>query len=248
MMAYVYKHIRLDNNEIFYIGVGSDERRIDSDKSRNKFWKNIVKKHGIKREIIEDNLSWEDAIIREQYWIKFYGRKNNNTGILCNMTDGGEGSYGRILSEETKNKISESHKGKTLTYEHKLKISDGNKGIPKPKPENFGEQMREIMKGRIRTEDSKIKQSISTKETLLKIKDKLKEKSKGIKNSNSVRYFLFDVVNNKNIEIDGYRNVLVYYNRISNQSKKDAMFLIKKIKENQIEELKFVKSIKINSK
>ena len=104
------------------------------------------------------------------------------------------------------------------------------------------------MKGRIRTEDSKIKQSISTKETLLKIKDKLKEKSKGIKNSNSVRYFLFDVVNNKNIEIDGYRNVLVYYNRISNQSKKDAMFLIKKIKENQIEELKFVKSIKINSK
>jgi len=247
-MAYVYKHVRPDNNQVFYIGIGSDEQRIDSNKSRNKFWINIVKKHGIKREIIEDNLSWSDAMIREQYWIKFYGRKNNNTGILCNMTDGGEGSYGRVLSEESKKKISESHKGKTMTNEQKMKISEGNKGKSKPKPQNFGEQMRQIMKGRIRTEESKIKQSISTKETLLKIKEKLKEKSKGSKNSNAVRYFLFDVINGKNIEIDGYKNVLEYYNLISNQKKKDAMFLIKKIKENHIEQLKFLKSIKINSK
>ena len=68
-MSYIYKHIRPDTNEVFYIGVGVDERRINSNQSRNKFWKNIVNKHGIIREIIEDNLSWDDAIKREQYWI-----------------------------------------------------------------------------------------------------------------------------------------------------------------------------------
>jgi hypothetical protein len=248
IMSYIYKHIRPDTNEVFYIGVGVDERRINSNQSRNKFWKNIVNKHGIIREIIEDNLSWDDAIKREQYWIKFYGRKNNNTGRLCNMTDGGEGSYGRILSNETKQKISESNKGKKMTNEQKIKISEGNKGKPKPKPKDFSEKMRNITTGKVRTEESKIKQSITTKKTLSKIKDRLKEKSKGIKNSNAVRYFLFDVINSKEIEIDGYKTVLDYYNIISHQSKKDAMFLIKKIKENQIEELKFIKSIKINSK
>jgi hypothetical protein len=51
------------------------------------------------------------------------------------MTDGGEGTYGRFLSEETKNKISQSHMGKKLSPDHIKKISDGNKG--KPKPDGF---------------------------------------------------------------------------------------------------------------
>ena len=106
-MAYVYKHIRPDTNEVFYIGIGTKKNRINDNKSRNKFWKNIVKKYGIIREIIEDNLTWDEACIREKHWINFYGRKNNKTGILSNMTDGGEGSYGRNLSIETKKKISE---------------------------------------------------------------------------------------------------------------------------------------------
>ncbi|CAB4130168.1 Nuclease associated modular domain 3 [uncultured Caudovirales phage] len=247
-MAYIYKHINPSSNEVFYIGVGSNKKRINSNNSRNKFWKNIVNKHGIIREVVEDNLTWDEALEREQYWIEFYGRKNNNTGLLCNMTDGGEGSYGRIFSNETKIKMSESKKGKKLTDEHKLKISEGNKGKPKPKPKDFSEKMRVVVTGNIRTEESKIKQSLSTKKTLSKIKDKLKEKSKGVKNSNAVRYFLFDVINGKKIEVDGYKKVLEYYNNISKRNKKDAMFLIKKMKENQIEELKFIKSIKINSK
>lgn len=247
-MAYVYKHIRPDTKQIFYIGIGTKKERMNSKRSRNKFWKNIVNKYGILSEVIEDNLTWDEAVIREQYWIKFYGRKNNETGILCNMTDGGEGSFGRIIKDETKIKISNSNKGKKHTEEQKRKISEGNKGKSKPKPKYFGEKMKYIVSGKTRTEESKQKQSISTKITLFKIKEKLKEKSKGIKNSNANRYFLFDLVNNKNIEIDGYKKVLEYYNSITNKNKKDAMFLLKKIKENQIEELKFLKSIKINSK
>lgn len=45
-MPYVYKHIRLDTNEIFYIGIGSDKKhlRAYSQRGRNKMWKEIVKK------------------------------------------------------------------------------------------------------------------------------------------------------------------------------------------------------------
>jgi alpha-galactosidase/6-phospho-beta-glucosidase family protein len=39
-----------------------------------------------------------------------YKRKCDG-GILCNLTLGGEGAYGRILSEESKNKISKKVSG-----------------------------------------------------------------------------------------------------------------------------------------
>ena len=43
--------------------------------------------------------------------IAVFGRKDLGTGILYNRTDGGEGISGTILSEETKQKMSESRKG-----------------------------------------------------------------------------------------------------------------------------------------
>ena len=40
-MAYLYRHIRLDNNEVFYIGIGSDSegyyKRAKSHKYRNYY-------------------------------------------------------------------------------------------------------------------------------------------------------------------------------------------------------------------
>jgi hypothetical protein len=95
----------MDTGQVFYIGIGSKENRINSKKSRNKYWHNIVNKYGMISEIIEENLTWNQACDREIFWISYYGRDN-----LCNMTDGGEGTYGRVMSDETKNKISSSHK------------------------------------------------------------------------------------------------------------------------------------------
>ena len=45
-MAYLYRHIRQDINQPFYIGIGSndDYRRANSKHGRNKIWNNIVKK------------------------------------------------------------------------------------------------------------------------------------------------------------------------------------------------------------
>ena len=46
-MAYLYRHIRLDKNEPFYIGVSlsNDEKytRAYDKKGRTNFWKNIAK-------------------------------------------------------------------------------------------------------------------------------------------------------------------------------------------------------------
>ena len=45
-MAYIYKHIRLDTNEVFYIGIGSDNtyKRANLKKGRNIYWNNIINK------------------------------------------------------------------------------------------------------------------------------------------------------------------------------------------------------------
>lgn len=119
-MAYIYKHIRKDTNEVFYIGIGKTKRRINSTANRNQYWHNIVNKVGFDFEIIEDNLDWEIACEREKYWISFYGRIDNKTGTLVNMTDGGDGVFN--ISQESKIQMSLAKKGKILSDEHKKNI------------------------------------------------------------------------------------------------------------------------------
>jgi len=112
-MAYVYEHIRLDTNEIFYIGIGDDlnYNRAYQRKSRNKHWINIVNNTKYSVNIIFDNLSWKDACLNEIELIKKYGRKDLNTGVLVNMTDGGDGLHNPSI--ETRTKIRKSFSGKT---------------------------------------------------------------------------------------------------------------------------------------
>jgi len=93
-MAIVYRHIRLDKNEPFYIGIGKNSNRAFIEHSRNDYWNAIVSKTKYEVQILFDDLSWEEACVKEKEFIKLYGRKNNNTGILSNMTDGGEGTLG----------------------------------------------------------------------------------------------------------------------------------------------------------
>lgn len=110
-MAVLYRHIRLDKNEPFYIGIGKNEHRAYSKISRNKHWHNIIKK-GYEVEIILDDLTWEEACEKEKEFIALYGRKDLGNGSLCNWTDGGEGSLNCKHSEESKQKISRSIKEK----------------------------------------------------------------------------------------------------------------------------------------
>jgi ribosomal protein L37AE/L43A len=110
-MAIVYKHIRLDTNEVFYIGIGSRKRRAYSDYKRSKHWHSVVNKVGYKVELLHEDIDWEKACEIEQELIKLYGRKDLGLGTLVNMTDGGDGRFGAKASDETKKKMSQSQKG-----------------------------------------------------------------------------------------------------------------------------------------
>jgi hypothetical protein len=131
-MAYVYRHIRLDKNEPFYIGIGSDEtyKRANAKKGRNKIWYDIAAKTDYEVEILFDDISWDDACKKEIEFISLYGKKAEG-GLLSNITDGGEGTLGLKnpkLSERNKTGI---WKGKTHTEETKLLMSLKNKGVKK---------------------------------------------------------------------------------------------------------------------
>lgn len=115
-MVVVYQHKRLDTNDIFYIGIGNKKRPYQI-RSRNKHWKNIVKKHGYEVEILFTDLNWQEACDIEKYLIKYYGRKDLKLGKLVNMTDGGNGSINRIVSKEERLRISKLFKGKTQNEE-----------------------------------------------------------------------------------------------------------------------------------
>jgi hypothetical protein len=115
-MAYLYRHIRLDKNEPFYIGIGSDSnynRAYEIKKNRrNIVWSRIASKSKIEIEIMLDGLSWIEACKKEKEFIELYGRKDLNTGILCNLTDGGDGTIGVIVSQKTKEKMKVRMQGK----------------------------------------------------------------------------------------------------------------------------------------
>ncbi len=113
-MAYVYEHIRKDTNQVFYVGIGSDNNfsRAFSDRGRNYLWKKVVEETDFEIKIIERDVDWETACSKEKTLIKKYGRLYFGDGILTNLTEGGEG-FRQPHSEETKLKISKTTRGKS---------------------------------------------------------------------------------------------------------------------------------------
>lgn len=119
----VYRHIRLDKNIPFYIGIGKDTNRPYNKKDRSNFWKSIIGKTKYIVEILFDNLTKEQAIEKEKEFIKLYGRIDLKTGTLCNMTCGGEGTG--ILNDDLeclrRKRIKETLTGRKVSEESKVK-------------------------------------------------------------------------------------------------------------------------------
>jgi hypothetical protein len=92
---YVYRHFKLNTNNVFYIGMGKEKnfKRAYSKRYRNNYWNNTVEKYGYSVEIIAKNISEEEAKDLERFLIELYGRRDLNNGVLVNMTDGGEGVF-----------------------------------------------------------------------------------------------------------------------------------------------------------
>ncbi len=136
-VAYLYRHIRLDKNEPFYIGIGSDlsHRRAKEKSRRNNIWKKVVAKTDYEVEILFDDLTWDQVKIKEIEFIKLYGRLDNGTGTLANLTDGGDGTVGLIVNEEGRKRSSRVHFNKITSEETKAKISQALKLKHKPAEE-----------------------------------------------------------------------------------------------------------------
>jgi group I intron endonuclease len=152
---YVYRHRRLDSNTIFYVGIGKASRffRAYSKAQRSKWWKSVINICNYEVEILAKNLTKTDACELECFLIKEYGRKDLKLGTLVNMTDGGDGGLGKKHSEETRLKISTSNKGK------KGMLGEENPSWRKKKNPNSLIKQSLTMKGRVRSEASKEKQS-----------------------------------------------------------------------------------------
>ena len=104
-MFYVYEHIRLDTNQVFYVGKGKN-RRLQSSFDRNKYWHNVVNKAGFTAVKIVEHKDEELVLLAEIERIDQLKR----IGIkLCNLTNGGEGTSGRVLSAESRSKIGVRH-------------------------------------------------------------------------------------------------------------------------------------------
>lgn len=127
-MAVVYRHWRLDKNEVFYVGIGKKEARAFDFTHRSKVWKGIKNRIDIDVEIVARDLSWELACELEQLMIQEYGRFDLGTGRLVNMTDGGDGSFGVKQSDYTKKKRSNSLLGIKRSEETRRKTSEARKG------------------------------------------------------------------------------------------------------------------------
>jgi hypothetical protein len=187
MEYYTYAYLREDRTP-YYIGKGS-ERRIYS--TNRKFKPPKDKSRII---FLKKNLTEAEAFRHEVYMIAVLGRKDLGTGILHNRTDGGEGTsgiseetrkklselrvgeknpnYGKEISEEQKQKISEANKGKIHSKEHREKIKEATKG--QTRSEETKRKMSEAKKGKPRSEQSRLKQSETNKGRPLSESHKLK--------------------------------------------------------------------------
>lgn len=103
---FLYRHIRLDTNMPFYIGIGLNNRktvrtryyeRAYEKTNRTKWWKNISKKTEYEVDIILETDNREEIISKEIEFIELYGRADLGKGTLVNLTNGGDG-----INEATK--------------------------------------------------------------------------------------------------------------------------------------------------
>jgi len=134
---YVYAYLRKSDNTPYYIGKGKGGRAYDSVNHRVK----VPTRDRII--ILEQNLTELGALAIERKMITWYGRKDLGTGILRNMTDGGDGTAGYKQSKSHTKKIRDANLGKKVTDVTKEKIRSKLIGIKHTAEQNMAKSQRQ---------------------------------------------------------------------------------------------------------
>lgn len=120
---------------------------------RNTHFYNSIKKYGwdnFDHTIIAEGLTHQEALDMERYLITYYHTNHRDYGY--NLDNGGSG--GGKMSDETKQKLRESHLGRHHSNESKMRMSKAKSGKNNP---NYGKKLPEwhkqaLMQGRMKSE------------------------------------------------------------------------------------------------
>jgi len=221
-MACVYKHIREDKNEPFYIGISNknfpginlyanktNHRACSLHRAKNPIHKRIVNNTNVIVEILHNNIPLEEAKNLEIFYIKKYGRIDIKTGTLANLTSGGDGLHN--LSPNSRKKIGDAHRGKKITKHVKEKLRQANLGkkvsietrkkislanIGKVKPAFSNEHLKNLSlshQGYVTPNDTKIKLSIAAK-NYIKNNPNVKKRMSVVGKKNASKNFTIKVM------------------------------------------------------
>lgn len=165
-MYTVYKHKNKLNGKV-YIGITGRNVKDrwgynGNGYCRNPYFNKAIKKYGwdnFDHKILYENLTKEQAEQMEMKLIAYYDSTNRDKGY--NIDKGGSGA--ERLTEETKRKISESHKGIIPNEETRKKLSKAKSGKNNP---NYGKKMSDKHKEILRKSRENY---VRTQETIDKV-------------------------------------------------------------------------------
>lgn len=117
LQHYLYRHIRLDKNEPFYVGIGTTQNKYLKSSEKYRYQRAYNKQRSNWWSKITNKTDYEFIKQKEIEFIALYGRRDLGKGTLVNLTDGGDGGLGRVVTQETKNNQSVLMKGRKHTEE-----------------------------------------------------------------------------------------------------------------------------------
>lgn len=158
LIYYIYAYIR-DNGSPYYIGRGKKFRAYSKHKRSNNI--DIKPKDKSKIIFLEKNLTKEESINLEKYYIAKYGRKEFG-GILINIKEGGEDT--KDWTPEMRRKMSIILSKRKVSEKTRQKMSIARKNI-KPNLNSIIKMVntRKLKDNYKHTKESKLKLSISHK-------------------------------------------------------------------------------------
>lgn len=162
---YVYTYTVPGEEKPFYVGKGRGDR------SRYHLRPTMLRRgktllyHKLRKmlaagiepliEVVRDGLTEHEAFEIERSLIAQYGRRSLGTGVLCNLTDGGDGASNP--DDDVRRRMSESHKGLPRSETHRQRLSEAHMG--RRLPEVHKQKLSVARRGRVVTEETRIKTS-----------------------------------------------------------------------------------------